>query len=68
MKWIEEPKGHWVGQDPGRRFRIEVSPKGDGRWDWRVFADKATGAMASGIARNLGAARSVAEQFVARNS
>jgi hypothetical protein len=69
MKWTEQAKDQWVCLvAPEDRFRLEVSPKGDGRWDWRVFARAAVNPMASGIARNLGAAKSVAEQFVARNS
>ncbi|APR82627.1 Hypothetical protein A7982_07976 [Minicystis rosea] len=52
---------------PAARFTLEVAPKGDGRWTWQVRARDAENPMASGVARNLGAAKSVAEQFAARS-
>jgi len=69
MKWTKTAGDRWVCLvPPDDRFRLEVMPKGDGRWAWQVFARDAVNPMASGVARNLGAAKSVTEQLAARNS
>ncbi len=52
-------------------FTAKVHPKGDGRWSWEVFKTEAlakgTGPVATGVARSFGAAKSVAEQLIARS-
>lgn len=69
MEWTRTAGDRWTcAVPPEARFTLEVSPKGDGRWVWQVFARDAVNPMASGVARNLGAAKSVAEQFATRNS
>jgi hypothetical protein len=48
-------------------FSLKVRPKGDGRWTWEILKDEARDAMATGVARSFGSAKSVAEQFVNRS-
>jgi hypothetical protein len=48
-------------------FVANVSPKGDGRWNWAVYADGSANATATGIASSLGAAKTACEQFVKRS-
>ncbi len=48
-------------------FVIVVRPKGDGRWTWEVTNGAAKSPAATGVGRSLGAARSVAEQYVKRS-
>jgi hypothetical protein len=69
MKWTKTADDRWICAGSAETpFTLEVAPKGDGRWTWKVVAGDAVNPMATGIARNLGAAKNVAEQFVARNS
>jgi len=69
MQWTKAAGDRWICVvAPDARFTLEVSPKGDGRWNWQVLARDALNPMATGIARNLGAAKSVTEQFVQRNT
>lgn len=68
MQWKKAAGDRWTCVAPEARFTLEVAPKGDGRWNWQVVAQGATNPMATGIARNLGAAKSVAEQLVRRSS
>jgi hypothetical protein len=49
-------------------FVVKIEPKGDGRWSWRVFKGAQVNPMAAGIARSLGAAKAVVEQFVNRSA
>ncbi len=46
---------------------VRIQPKGDGRWNWRVFRDDQMNPMAAGVANSLGAAKTVVEQFVKRS-
>lgn len=69
MHWNKNTKEQWICHvPPDEKFRLEVTPMGDGRWQWEVYAHGADNPMAYGIARNLNTAKNVTEQFVARNS
>jgi hypothetical protein len=48
-------------------FSLEIQPKGDGRWSWRIFQGGADNPTATGIAGSLAAAKNVTEQFVKRS-
>jgi hypothetical protein len=48
-------------------FTVDVTRKGDGRWDWKIFADGAESPLAAGISPTVGAAKTKCEQFVARS-
>jgi hypothetical protein len=48
-------------------FVLEILPKGDGRWSWRIFNGGTTNPTATGIAGSLAAAKNVTEQFVKRS-
>jgi hypothetical protein len=48
-------------------FVVNVSPKGDGRWNWEIFADEGPNPTATGIGNSLGAAKNATEQFVKRS-
>jgi hypothetical protein len=48
-------------------FAVEVTRKGDGRWDWKIFADGAESPLAAGVSPTVGAAKTKCEQFVARS-
>lgn len=48
-------------------FEIRVTPKGDGRWNWEIFADGSQSSLARGIASSLGAAKTACENFVNRS-
>ena len=68
MTWTKSAGDRWTkAPAEGGRFSIKVYPRGDGRWVWEVFAAGAVNPTATGIARNLGAAKSVSEQFVQRS-
>jgi hypothetical protein len=68
MHWTKGAGDEWTCKcRPDTQFTLKVTPKGDGRWSWSVFSGEAVNPMATGIARNLGAAKNVAEQFVKRN-
>ncbi len=65
MKWVKKPGEVWsceVGP-----FLANVRPKGDGRWAWQIFSDQATNPAAAGVASSLGAAKTVAQQFMQRS-
>jgi hypothetical protein len=69
MEWTRAAGDRWIrAASPEIPFKLEVAPKGDGRWTWKVFARDAVNPMATGIARNLGAAKSVSEQLATRSS
>ncbi|MFO0737469.1 MAG: hypothetical protein U0270_16375 [Labilithrix sp.] len=48
-------------------FVIRLSRKGDGRWDWKIFADGADSPLAAGVSVSVGASKTKCEQFVARS-
>ncbi len=48
-------------------FVIQLTRKGDGRWDWKIFADGKDSPLASGISPTSGAAKTKCEQFVGRS-
>ena len=67
MTWTKTVGDRWTKLPAaGKRCTIKVYPKGDGRWVWEVYAEGTVNPTATGIARNLGAAKSVSEQFVQR--
>ena len=45
-------------------FSLKVQPQGDGRWAWEIHSGDTPNPAATGIARSLGAAKNVTEQFV----
>ena len=46
-------------------FAVELKRKGDGRWDWKIFADGKESPLAAGVSPTMGAARTKCEQFIA---
>ena len=48
-------------------FKVTVAPQGDGRWAWEIHSGDTPNPAATGIARSLGAAKNVVEQFVNRS-
>lgn len=48
-------------------FVAQLSKKGDGRWDWKIFADGAANPLAAGVSVSAGAARTKCEQFISRS-
>jgi len=48
-------------------FVVRLHRKGDGRWDWKIFADGAESPLAAGVSTTLGAAKTKCEQFVTRS-
>jgi hypothetical protein len=66
MNWTKQGVD-WVCHVPPALFTMKVSPKGDGRWSWQVFAGANPNPTATGITSSLGAAKNVSEQFVKRS-
>jgi hypothetical protein len=64
LAWTKQANG-WTGTEGP--FVVNVAPKGDGRWNWEVFADGSPNPTASGIGSSLGAAKTAGEQFVKRS-
>jgi hypothetical protein len=62
--WNKKDNGFTVTVGP---FVANVMPKGDGRWNWEVFADNATGSQASGVASSKGAAKTAVEMLIKRS-
>lgn len=48
-------------------FVAKLSKKGDGRWEWHIFADGADNPLASGVSGNAGAAKTKCDQFIGRS-
>jgi hypothetical protein len=48
-------------------FVVRLNRKGDGRWDWKIFADGAENPLAAGVSPTVGAAKTKCEQFVTRS-
>ena len=48
-------------------FVAKLAKKGDGRWDWKIFADGAESPLAAGVSTTVGQARTKCEQFIARS-
>lgn len=65
LAWTKEPANAWKGVEGP--FVAHVSPKGDGRWDWKVFADAGPNPTATGVRPSLGAAKTACENFVQRS-
>lgn len=64
LRWNKTPAGKLSAK--AGPLLLEIEPKGDGRFDWRVFREAAPNPMASGIANSLGAAKTVTQQFALR--
>lgn len=64
MRWVQQKTGWNAAEGP---FAVKVTPKGDGRWDWAVFADGGSNATATGVAASAGAAKTAADNFVKRS-
>jgi hypothetical protein len=64
LKWAKQGTGWSAAEGP---FAMTATPKGDGRWDWAVFADAGVNPTATGVRSSVGAAKTAAEQFVARS-
>lgn len=47
-------------------FLVKVQPQGDGRWAWEITLGETPNPAATGIARSLGAAKNVTEQYLKR--
>jgi hypothetical protein len=62
--WKKKNDGFTVTVGP---FVANVMPKGDGRWNWEVFADNARGSQATGVASSIGAAKTAAEMLIKRS-
>ena len=48
-------------------FVARLARKGDGRWDWKIYADGAENPLAAGVSSTAGAAKTKCEQFVSRS-
>ena len=64
LAWVKQANGF---SSRGGPFVVKIAPKGDGRWNWEVYADGTLNAMATGIASSLGAAKNACEQLVKRS-
>lgn len=65
MKWTKGT-GDVLSAKSGP-FALEIFPKGDGRFAWRIFSEGARNPAASGVTGSLAAAKNVTEQFVKRS-
>lgn len=67
MQWTKEGDG-WISRagEPVV-FTARVRPKGDGRWVWEIFKGLTNTMVASGIVSSLGAAKTIATNFVSRS-
>jgi hypothetical protein len=68
IEWSKDGSG-WISRvGEGPIFTARLRPKGDGRWDWEIV--KGGGikpVVATGIVSSLGAAKTVAANFVNRS-
>jgi hypothetical protein len=64
LAWTKLAVG-WSGVEGP--FQVKVGAKGDGRWNWEIFADGGRNPVATGISASLGAAKTACEQFVKRS-
>ncbi|HVH44415.1 MAG TPA: hypothetical protein VM925_18810 [Labilithrix sp.] len=64
MKWTKKGDAFRASEGP---FIANVAPKGDGRWNWEVFADAQDNPTATGVRSSLGGAKSAAELFIQRS-
>lgn len=48
-------------------FVAKLTKKGDGRWDWKIWADGAENPLAQGVSVSAGAAKTKCEQFIERS-
>lgn len=64
LAWKKDGPG-WKGNEGP--FVAQAAPKGDGRWNWSVFADAAPNPTATGVASSAGAAKTACENFVKRS-
>lgn len=66
IAWKKARDGKSVTASAGP-LSIALNQTGDGRWTWQITKDGAQNPMASGVAGSLGAAKTVAAQFVSRS-
>ncbi len=64
VSWTQQGDA-WSGAEGP--FIMKLGPKGDGRWNWEIFADGSENALARGVVNSLGAAKTACERFVARS-
>jgi hypothetical protein len=63
--WTKQPGNALKGvRGP---FVAHVTPKGDGRWNWQIFADDAQNPLAAGVSVSAGAAKTKCDQFIQRS-
>jgi hypothetical protein len=48
-------------------FVVKLNRKGDGRWDWKIWADGAENPLAAGTSPTEGAAKTKCDQFIGRS-
>lgn len=65
FRWTKTPPGKLTSKVGS--LLLEIEPKGDGRFNWRVFKADTQNPMASGVASSLGAAKTVIQQFATRS-
>ena len=64
LQWTKQTAQLWTAT--AGPYALEARDRGDGRWIWQVTAEGGRAAEATGVARSLGAAKSVSEQYVMR--
>ena len=65
LRWTKDKAGKLTSS--AGSLLLEIEPKGDGRFNWRVFKVETQNPMASGVASSLGAAKTVIQQFATRS-
>ena len=63
LEWKKAAQGAWSAESTD--LKLQVEPKGDGRWSWWVSRIGAA-PMASGVASSLGAAKDASARFAKR--
>ena len=67
MQWIKDGGGFISRVGEGPIFTMRVRPKGDGRWVWEIVRGESAPVVATGVVASLGAAKTVAVNFVTRS-
>lgn len=65
LTWSKDAKGDVCATHEPFRAVLEAKP--DGRYLWQIFESGTESSIATGIATNLGAAKTKAAQFIARS-
>ncbi len=67
FQWTKDGDG-WISRaGDGPIFTMRLRPKGDGRWDWEIVRGDSKPVIATGIVSSLGAAKTIAANFVNRS-